>query len=445
MKKNKQNLVKLMVMAGMLAIQTSANAQCQIKVRLDVTPTNCKGDCSGTATVVDLDQTVPLTYFWSNGETTQSITGLCEGPISVTVWQGGPNCSFDLTNDITVAYEVKVNCTSVVPNAPGTITTDVSGGVEPYSYDWFTNPHQFTSSITNLPAGSYFVIVTDANGCSDYTSCEILPPACNGRTQTMGGWGAPPNGSNPASYLYAKFAGAFPQGAVIGCTNKLKLTTPLAVTNFLPSSGTPAVLASGTSVNPGASIANTLAGQAMALTLTLGFDSYDPNFDPDNNFLGNYIINGGVFNGMTVSQLLAAANKKLGGCATPYTISQLNLALTSVNQNYDNGTVNNGYLNCPAQSKVAMQTGSDLFSYSVSPNPASDNAIVRIVSSNDDQVSVDIYNMVGKKMAQAYNETVHAQEEMKFNINTSDLSNGIYIININTSVKTYQQKLIVSK
>jgi len=444
MKTIKQNLLMLMVVAGILSLQTHVNAQCVLKVRLDVTPTNCKQACTGTATVVDLDNTVQLSFFWSNGATTQTITGLCDGPISVTVWQGSEACSFDLNSYIQTGNEVSVTCTSTVPNAPGTITTNVTGGVGPYSYDWFTNPHQHTSSITNLSAGSYFVIVTDVNGCSDYTSCDILPPACNGRTVTMGGWGAPPNGNNPAAYMYAKFVYAFPQGAVIGCNNKLKLTSANAVHNFLPSSGTPAVLPSGTSTNPGQTISNTLAGQAMALTLTLGFDAYDANFNPSNIFLGNQVINGGTFNGMTVSQLLANANKKLGGCATTYTISQLNEALDKVNKNYDNGA-NLGYLNCPVQSKFGMENGSDIFSYSVRPNPALSNTTVSIVSSNDDQVSIDVYNMVGKKVSQVYNTPVHAQEEMKFNINTSDLPSGIYIININSSEKVYQQKLIVSK
>src|SRR6185436_5867023 len=267
---------------------------------------------------------------------------------------------------------------------------------------------------------------------------------CNGRSVTMGGWGAPPNGNNPAAYMYAKFALAFPQGAVIGCNNKLKLTSALAVHNFLPSCGTPAVLPSGTSTNPGGSISNTLAGQAMALTLTLGFDAYDPNFNTSSIFLGNQVINGGTFNGMTVSQLLAEANKRLGGCTTTYTISQLNDALNKVNKNYDNGA-NLGYLNCPVQSKFALENGSDIFSYSVRPNPALSNTTVSIVSSNDDQVSIEIYNIVGKKVSQVNSAPIHAQEEMKFNINTSDLPSGIYIININSSEKLYQQKLVVSK
>ncbi|MEO5569611.1 MAG: T9SS type A sorting domain-containing protein [Bacteroidia bacterium] len=446
MKKIKQSLLRLIAVAGIVSMHTLANAQCELKVRLDVTPVSCKGDCNGTATAVDLDFTVPLFFFWSNGETTQTITGLCEGPLTLTVWQGSQNCSFVLNSAIEGPEEIKINCVSTVPVAPGTITTTTMGGTEPYNYVWDTNPVQTGSEATNLPEGSYMVIVTDANGCSAKANCDITaaPEECGGRTQTMGGWGAPPQGHNPASYMYANFAAAFPSGAQIGCTNILRLTTPQAVTDFLPSTSKAKVLPAGTTINPGQTFRSVLAGQAMALTLSIGFDYYDANFGAGNVPLGAQIINGGTFNGWTVNQLLAEANNKLGGCPSIYSLSQLNNALTMVNENYVGGNIDNGNLSCPNSLKAILETASVDFKYSVYPNPASDKASVSIVSSNDNQVSVDIYNMVGKKVAQVYNEYVRAQEEIKFNINTSDLTDGIYIINIHTSGKTYQQKLVVN-
>ncbi len=68
---------------------------------------------------------------------------------------------------------------------------------------------------------------------------------CTGfRTQTQGGWGAIPNGNNPGVYVHTNFAAAFPSGLTIGCSsgNKLVLTSAQAVTDFLPSGTTPAVL-----------------------------------------------------------------------------------------------------------------------------------------------------------------------------------------------------------
>ncbi|PIX36365.1 MAG: hypothetical protein COZ59_01485, partial [Bacteroidetes bacterium CG_4_8_14_3_um_filter_31_14] len=67
----------------------------------------------------------------------------------------------------------------------GSATVVASGGTPAYTYSW--NPSgQTTSVATNLPAGTYNVTVTDANGCvanaSITTSCfeitSILVDAC---------------------------------------------------------------------------------------------------------------------------------------------------------------------------------------------------------------------------------------------------------------------------
>ncbi|MFI5218291.1 MAG: hypothetical protein ACHQNT_02295 [Bacteroidia bacterium] len=172
---------------------------------------------------------------------------------------------------------------------------------------------------------------------------------CNGnRTQTQGGWGAVPQGGNPGTYLHAKFAGAFPGGLIVGCNKKITLTSAQAVTNFLPQGSTPKVLTQNY-LNPTNDKITVLAGQVVALKLNITFDAYDVNFDANNVLLGNMVIASGPFVNWTVAQLLAEAEKKLGGCASPYTLSQLNDAADKINKNYDNGVADLGYLNCPAQ------------------------------------------------------------------------------------------------
>jgi hypothetical protein len=172
------------------------------------------------------------------------------------------------------------------------------------------------------------------------------------KTFTQGGWGATPSGSNPGAYMVSHFASAFPTGVVIGTSNKLKLTTAAAVTAFLPSGGSPAVLPWGTLTNP-SSYNNTLAGQAVALTLNVGFDSADPSFSGSSTPLGSMVIASGCMAGYTVADALAEANNKLGGGCSSFTTAQLNTVLTAINENYDNGTTNNGYLNCPVYTIVA--------------------------------------------------------------------------------------------
>lgn len=166
------------------------------------------------------------------------------------------------------------------------------------------------------------------------------------RTQTPGGWGAPPNGNNPGQYLHAHFTDVFPTGLEIGCNNTLRLTSAQAITDFLPSGGTPAVLPSGQLTDPGQQYSNTLASHCVALTLSCEFDQHDPDFGFDDLLLSDAIVQSGEFLGWTVSDILLEANQLIGGCESQFSPSQVVDVLSSINENYVDGTTNEGFLGC---------------------------------------------------------------------------------------------------
>jgi len=167
------------------------------------------------------------------------------------------------------------------------------------------------------------------------------------KTFTQGGWGTQCNGNNPGCYRDANFDAAFPDGLTIGCgSNTLTLTSSAAVQAFLPSGSTPRALDAGNLTDPGQSYSNVLAGQLVAVTLAVGFDVYDANFSSNTSSFSSLIIANGPFSGMTVGGFLQVANQAIGGCATGYSFSDLNDTATAINENYDNGTSNNGYLIC---------------------------------------------------------------------------------------------------
>ena len=177
---------------------------------------------------------------------------------------------------------------------------------------------------------------------TEMSSCGML------RTQTQGGWGAPPNGNNPGAYLHANFDAAFPDGLTVGCYPNnyyIKLTSAQAVTNLLPTGGKAAELSTNTT-DP-AALKNVLVGQVVALKLSVVFDAQNPDFGESTVALGKMIIGSGTFKGKTVSQFLAIAEKVLGGCLTRYTAQQVNETATSINQNFDDGTTDEGFLVCP--------------------------------------------------------------------------------------------------
>ncbi len=99
-------------------------------------------------------------------------------------------------------------------------------------------------------------------------------------------------------------------------------------------------------VDPGDSYENVLAGQLSALTLNVGFDAYDAGFGSNDILLGDLFIGSGPFEGWTVNAFLAEANLVIGGCSNAYTPEQINEAASAINENYDNGTSDNGFLYC---------------------------------------------------------------------------------------------------
>jgi hypothetical protein len=176
---------------------------------------------------------------------------------------------------------------------------------------------------------------------------EYCVEDCNGckpgiyRTQTPGGWGAPPAGNNPGAYLAENFGDVFPTGLEVGDPNTILLTSAAAIETLLPTGGRPAVLTE-SCVDP-TRIKNVLVGHVVALTLSVGFDLYDPDFGEAAGNLGDLIIEGGSFDGWTVADVLAEANKVLGGGSSMYTPSEMTDILSMINEYFVDGKLSGDY------------------------------------------------------------------------------------------------------
>lgn len=208
-------------------------------------------------------------------------------------------------------------------------------------------------NIYTVRSGWYTLSVSAAIIFIVLFSNTLTAQTCKGfRTQTQSDWGEQPRKNNPAAYLYANFAAAFPNGLTLGCNNKLVLTTPQSITNLLPVYGKLAKLSAGTTTNPTArKFANPFAGQVVALKLNVTFDAFDVNFGTNTILLKDLVINRGAFAKMTVAEVLDEAEKALGGCSTTHTLYQLNEIVTRINRSYMDGSTTGNYLSCP-ESKV---------------------------------------------------------------------------------------------
>lgn len=115
--------------------------------------------------------TAPYTYEW-NGSTSATINTNNLDPDDYTLIVTDANGCTATSGPYTVAAPSQplIGANPVVIPATclqgGSITISVSGGTTPYTYSW--NGGQYTTaSISNLTPGSYTVVVTDANGCTD--------------------------------------------------------------------------------------------------------------------------------------------------------------------------------------------------------------------------------------------------------------------------------------
>jgi gliding motility-associated-like protein len=180
---------------------------------------SCFGQTDGSINLVVTGATPPYTYQWSNGQTTEDLSGLGAGTYGVQV-RDANNCLASTTITITqpALLTASTTGTSIACNgqATGTIQTLVSGGTASYTYAW--NPAgPATPTRTNLVAGTYTVTITDAQGCTTVATRTLTQPSaisislqaqnvlCNG--QSTGSIATTISGGTPP-YTYAWSTGS---------------------------------------------------------------------------------------------------------------------------------------------------------------------------------------------------------------------------------------------
>jgi hypothetical protein len=130
------------------------------------------------------------TYLWSTGDTTQKILPAATGIYTVTVTASN-GCTGTATYNytapipivVTIANTTLPNC---VPGCNGTATTNVNGGLLPYTYAISGGALISGAGVaSNLCAGvNYTITATDANGCTGTTSVQLTTPNAPSLTLT---------------------------------------------------------------------------------------------------------------------------------------------------------------------------------------------------------------------------------------------------------------------
>lgn len=153
---------------------TGANA---FAINFSHTPETCFNN-NGSITATPAGGTAPFTYDWSNGSTTQTISGLSRARYYVTVTDalGCQGVAYrDLPRSIPFnATHTRTQPTACSPNGSATISLSGTPSL-PVTYTW--NTGATTSSVTGLGYQGYAWQVVDAAGCMDQGDFEFIRPS----------------------------------------------------------------------------------------------------------------------------------------------------------------------------------------------------------------------------------------------------------------------------
>ncbi|MFH1321751.1 MAG: PKD domain-containing protein, partial [Bacteroidota bacterium] len=190
-----------------------------ITLTLTYNPSNC-GQADGEATATPSNGTIPYSYLWNDplSQTSATATGLLAGGCTVTVTDSnGCTATGTVTVSDTTGPSANISSSNDVScpgGNDGEITVNVYDGIPPYTYLWDDLLSQTTTTADSLLAGTYTVIITDANGCITTAGTTINEPpvliasisssadaSCNGDCDGNA-FASATGGTSPYTYLW---------------------------------------------------------------------------------------------------------------------------------------------------------------------------------------------------------------------------------------------------
>lgn len=140
---------------------------------------SCNGGSNGSATVTEMGGTPGYSYLWNNGAMVPDPSGLEPGVYTVVVTDAN-GCTAEAATTVSEPplLEVLADATDTRCDneSNGAIDLTSSGGTGSYQFDWNDDQYDGLEDLSNLPAGTYLVTVTDDNGCTQTLSAEVMAP-----------------------------------------------------------------------------------------------------------------------------------------------------------------------------------------------------------------------------------------------------------------------------
>ena len=145
---------------------------------------SCFGANDAALDLTITDGIAPYQIQWSNGDTTQNITGVGADSTTVIITDLNGCMAMDtiflteptaITSSAIVSSDYNGNDITCSGANDGAVDLTVTGGTMPYQYIW---SHGDTiQDPDSLGVGMYEVVITDANGCTDTATVSIQAPA----------------------------------------------------------------------------------------------------------------------------------------------------------------------------------------------------------------------------------------------------------------------------
>jgi len=167
------------------SVDTSITVLEPVPLSIDTTSQDsvlCNGSTNGSAYVAVSGGNGIYTYLWSDGQTTDTASNIGAGTYQVTITDQ-LFCSIDTNVTVMEPDTFAVDTSSVInpycsSSNDASINLNVTGGTSPYSFNWSDMSGNFSSTnqdIDSLFAGTYYVLVTDTNGCTANDTVILLP------------------------------------------------------------------------------------------------------------------------------------------------------------------------------------------------------------------------------------------------------------------------------
>ncbi|EJF54025.1 hypothetical protein SapgrDRAFT_2359 [Saprospira grandis DSM 2844] len=162
-----------------LVVQDSVLQPDSIELSFTATMTSCFSSQDGQAVVLASGGTAGYSFLWSNGETTAAVNNLAPLSYMVTVTDANGCENMDsvvIDHPSFYGANISVDHVTCRNDSDGSAMAAAYGGTPPYSYLWDDASATADAVVNNLAAGSYYVTVTDANGCPQVNLAEIREP-----------------------------------------------------------------------------------------------------------------------------------------------------------------------------------------------------------------------------------------------------------------------------